>query len=66
MGKIISSIFGGGAKAPTVSQAPVVETEDEKKKAKQARAAIFATEGGIKGQELQPGQVSQRPTLFGN
>lgn len=66
MGKILGSILGGGSsKAPTVSAAPVVETEDAKKKAKTARSALLSTEGGILGSELQPGQVG-RETLLGN
>jgi len=60
----LSSLFGG--KAPTVSTAAPVELEKERKKARRSRVALLETEGGIRGEELQPGQVSTRNTLFGN
>ena len=66
MGKIISSLLGGAQKAPKVSTAPVASTEDAARKAKKSRAALFETEGGVAGQELDPGAVSQRSTLLGN
>ena len=46
------------------STAPVV-TEEERK-AKKARSALYATEGGVQGQELAAGEVNKRNTLLGN
>lgn len=74
MGKVVKSILGGigfgsapKAPAPTpIAVAPIDETKDEAKKAKAARAALYATEGGASGSELDPTQVSKRPTLLGN
>lgn len=64
--KLVTGILGGG-KAPKTSPAPVVETVEEKKKAKTARSALLNTEGGLAGQELLATQVaSKRDTLFGN
>lgn len=61
----LSAIGLGKVKSPTVSAAPALETEEEKKKAKKAKLALLETEGGIAGQELQPGQVA-KDSLFGN
>jgi hypothetical protein len=67
MGGVVSSIFGGGNKSvPAPSVAPTESLESEKKKAKKQRVALTATGSGIAGQELQPGQVKPRETLFGN
>lgn len=65
MGSILGKLLGG-VKAPTVSPAPAVETEEAKKKAKTARSALLQTEGGVLGSELLSGQVSGRNTLLGN
>lgn len=65
LGNILGGLLGI-AEAPKASTAPVVETEEVKKKARTARSALLETEGGIMGQELQPGQVSRRDTLFNN
>lgn len=58
----MGGFFGGGGKVE--STAPVV-TEEEKK-AKKVRSALYATEGGVQGQELAAGEVSKRNTLLGN
>lgn len=73
MGKIAKSLLGAltgqtpkiSSPAP-VSTAPIEEVADEGKKAKTARAALYATEGGVLGSELDPTQVRKRPTLLGN
>ena len=68
--KAVAGVLGGlgitEKKAPVTSSAATTATEEEKKKAKTARSALLQTEGGIVGQELQPGMVSKRDTLFGN
>jgi hypothetical protein len=65
--KAVAKVLGvGGTKAPVTSTAPVEQVDEEKKKAKKLRSALLETPGGIVGAELQPGQVSQRDTLFGN
>lgn len=63
MGKILGSLFGS---APKASRQPQVELEGEKRKAKKSRTALFATEGGASGEELNPEQVRSRSTLLGN
>lgn len=66
MGRVISGLLGG-AKAPTVSPAPIVQTEEEKRKAKGNRAALYETQGGVTGEELNTDQVAKRrQTLLGN
>lgn len=59
----LGAIFGGGGK---VSTAAVEKTEEEKKKAKTGRSALYETEGGVSGQELSPDEVKRRSTLLGN
>lgn len=76
MGKFFSKVFSFlGVKAPKVkAPMPVAQQaepikedlKNEDSKAKQARANLYATEGGVSGQELSPDQVQKRPTLFGN
>ncbi len=46
---------------PAVDQLKNSQTDITKK-----RLNLFATDGGINGQELTPNQVSKRPTLLGN
>jgi len=41
------------------------DTEEERK-ANKARNALYATESGVSGQELQAQDVSKRNTLLGN
>jgi len=62
MGGILSSIFGGGSK---VESTAATVTEEERK-ANKARNALYATESGVSGQELQAQDVSKRNTLLGN
>jgi len=59
----ITSLFKPAAK---VSQQAVADVQDEGRKAKKSRSSLFATTGGVAGQELQPGGTSTRETLFGN
>lgn len=40
--------------------------KEQKKNIKKRRVNLFQTEGGVSGEELQPGQISQRKTLLGN
>jgi len=65
MGSLIKGLLGGGS-APKVSQKPAADTEAASRKAKRSRTALFETEGGVAGQELSPGGVTQRNTLLGN
>lgn len=73
MGKVFSavtSLFGGGypkaSAAPLSVAAPVAEVQDQATQSKKSRAALYATEGGAAGEELNPDQVKKRPTLLGN
>lgn len=65
MGKIIKSIFGGTEK-PKVNTSSQESAEGSQRKANKSRSAIFATEGGVSGEELDPNSVKQRNTLLGN
>jgi hypothetical protein len=61
----VGNLFGGGKTA--VNTAPAESTVEAAKTASKAnRSALFATSGGIMGQELTPGEVKKRDTLFGN
>ena len=63
MSKVIKAIFGDDDE---VSKKSATETAAAQRRANQGRAALYETEGGISGQELQPGQVKNRSTLLGN
>lgn len=65
MGKVVKAILGGGDK-PKASTQPVENAEEAKRKANKSRSALFETEGGVAGQELDPEGVAQRKTLLGN
>lgn len=63
-------LFGVGlkssrGKSPSVNY-DTEPVKEEKKKAKANRSALFATEGGIEGQELTSGQTKRRDTILGN
>lgn len=74
MGKFFQgllSVVGLGGKtpqatAPVVSKAAEEEVKTDESNAKKARAALYATEGGAAGQDLNPNQVKKRDTLLGN
>ena len=75
LGGLLGGILGGGESKPQVvyqpaavapAEAAVEETEEGKRKAKQGRAALYETEGGVAGAELDPNQVKRRSTLLGN
>lgn len=51
---------------PEPSQVPVQDLEEEKRKAKKSRAALFETEGGAVGEDLDPEAVKKRKNLLGN
>ncbi len=73
MGIDFGAIFGGGG-APKVQAAPAVaavETEKaglsaEEKAARALRSQLFATSGGVLGEEVQAGGVTKKSNLFGN
>jgi hypothetical protein len=56
-------IMGGGAKQPSYQPTQI---EDEEKKVKKIRTAMFETKGGILGEELKPEEVEKRNRMFGN
>lgn len=70
----VGNLLGIKKPTPQVAAAPAVqkveETAESMKKEKKdtaaSRARLFATEGGILGEELGEGQVKKRSTLFGN
>ena len=55
--------FGGGGVDTSSSETAVDEDE---KKAKAIRSALYKTAGGSAGQELSGEEVKKRETLFGN
>lgn len=65
MGKLVKSIFGG-VDTPKASPVPVQDAEAAQRKAKKSRTALFETEGGVAGEELDPEGVKGRSTLLGN
>ena len=71
LGSFFGSIFGGGGGAPKVQAAPAVEAEKkgltaEEKAARALRSQLFATSGGVLGEEVQAGGVTRKSKLFGN
>ena len=65
MGKVVKSILGGGEK-PKASTGPSQEVREAQRKSKKSRAALFETEGGVAGQEIEADSIKQRRTLLGN
>lgn len=70
MGKVVGgllSIVGlGGGNKPQVSGAAAKEVEADQATSKTARASLYATAGGVAGEDLNPDQVKKRQTLLGN
>lgn len=66
MGKVVGKLFGGSAKPAAVSKKSTDATEAEKRKAKTGRSALYETQGGVQGTELNPDEVKRRQTLLGN
>lgn len=64
MSDFFGGIFGKNDEVDTSSADATVD-EDEKK-AKAIRSALYETAGGSSGQELTAGQTQKRDTLFGN
>lgn len=64
-GSLLGGLLGGGEKPKVVYQ-PVADTEEAKRKAKQGRSALYETDGGVTGSELNPDEVKRRNTLLGN
>lgn len=58
--------LGGGGSSPKVSGAAVKDVNELQAQGKSARASLFATQGGVSGEELDSGQVKKRATIFGN
>ena len=56
----------GGAKAPASSGAPAATLTQQSAASQDQQTAELATAGGAAGSQLQPDQVKQRDTLFGN
>lgn len=63
MSNLFSSIFGDDEADTSAASGGL---EDEAKKAKALRSALYATAGGSAGQELMTGQTQRRNTLLGN
>jgi len=63
--KFVSSLLGTNVKAPAPSPAPVQAVEEDAKKTKKRASALYATEGGSAGEEVQSVQTS-RGNIFGN
>ena len=64
-GSLVSSkLFG--AKAPASSGAPAAAVAQQSAASQDQQTAELATAGGAAGSQLQPDQVKQRDTLFGN
>lgn len=66
VGAAASGIKALTTKAPKASAAPTQALEADAKKPAALRSALYATQGGASGEELQTGQVKSRGTLFGN
>lgn len=66
VGSLLASKVLNKPKAPQVSNAAVKDVTDQAATAKTSRAALYATEGGVQGQELDPNQVKKRQSLLGN
>lgn len=64
--KGLMSVVGLGGSAPKVSNAAVKEVAADQATSKTARASLYATQGGVSGEELNPDQVKKRQTLLGN
>ena len=63
---LLPKLLGIGRDKPKASSAAADSVKQASRKAKKSRTALFETEGGVSGQELQPDQVTQRNTLLGN
>lgn len=61
----MGNLFGGG-KTKVDTQPATQSVADAATASKANRSALFMTQGDSQGQELQPGQVKKRDTLFGN
>lgn len=75
MGGVVKSVVRGvgralGFSAPRLpappDPAPAVELEEEAENESRRRRALFETEGGAAGEELEAGGVRSRNTLLGN
>ena len=67
LGGLIGGLLGSGEKPkPSPSPVPAQSIEEEKRKAKTSRAALFETEGGAAGEELNDEEIKKRQTLLGN
>lgn len=56
-----------GSKSPKMpSQQSADDLKEEKRKSKKTRAALFETQGGSLGEDLNQDQVSRNDTIFGN
>ncbi len=65
MGDFFNNLFGGGDEEVDTSGAETTVNEDEKK-AKAIRTALYQTSGGSSGAGLLSSQTQKRDTLLGN
>lgn len=62
MASFIKNLFS----TPSVDSTASSDVEDASRKVKKSRSLLLETEGGIAGEELESGGVSQRNSLLGN
>ena len=65
LGGLIGTLLGGGDE-PKASTSAADSIEADSRKATKSRAALFETEGGAAGEELDSTGVKKRSTLLGN
>lgn len=69
MGSVAKGLLGAvglGSTPKAQSGEATAAVDGEASNAKKARAALLETQGGIAGEELEPGQVKKRDNIFGN
>ena len=70
--KGVSKIFGGALDSlglvdePEVKTTAVEQVAEDKKKSAKKRKALYSTQGGVLGQEVNQVGESSRGNLFGN
>lgn len=63
----LSDSFGLTGKTPEVKEAPIAtQVAEDKKKSANKRKALYATQGGVLGQEVNQVGGENRGNLFGN
>lgn len=65
LGNIFRGLLSFGS-APRASRAAATGLSEAARKSRRGRSALFMTEGGSRGEELQSDKVRRSDTLFGN